>query len=177
MVINDKAKNKLLIIKDNIHSDYVFESKIWKNLFKTNKRYVCIGWGNKSIYCDINEWKEISEENIIEAFFGTSETVVHVYFLDELPVDKQVKKINIDDDQLEILKNHIIESFKDFYIIKNNESGYFYYSLLKYNFINTCNNWLNKGLLKCRLSSKFWCPISFWVAHEQQFQTVKNVDP
>lgn len=176
-----KTKNKLWIIKDKVHSDYVFESKIWREYFPTNKKYISIGWGDKTIYCETAKWEDLKTENLIKAFFGMNSTVMHVYFFDKFPKHKQSRVINITNKQLSILKTHILKSFKSFSKIKKEEhfykKGSFYESEIKYNCINTCNNWVNLGLLNCGLSTKFWCPISFWIAHEQQFHKVNEVDP
>jgi uncharacterized protein (TIGR02117 family) len=181
MVVSNNTKNKLIIIKDKVHSDYVFESKIWKLYFPTNKKYIGIGWGDKSIYCETNSWDNLELKNIIKAFFGMNETVMHIYFFNKFPKNKEIKVININNSQLNILKKHILKSFVNFNKIKKEKhfykKGSFYKSNLKYNCINTCNNWINTGLLLCNLSKKFWCPISFWIAHEQQFHKVKKVGP
>lgn len=176
-----RAKNKLWIIKDKVHSDYVFESKIWQKYFPTNKKYIGIGWGDKTIYCETARWADLKTENLIKAFFGKNKTVMHVYFFDKFPKNKQSRAININNNQLNILKKHILISFKNFSKIKKEKhfykKGSFYESEVVYSCINTCNNWINLGLLKCDLSTKFWCPISFWVAHEQQFHKVNEVAP
>ena len=160
------GRKKICVIKDAIHSDYVFESKDWKNLFKTDKKYVLIGWGDRSIFLDTQKWADLKIENFVKAFFGLNKTVLRVEFLDEIPKEKRLKKFTINSEQFNILKKHITNSYNKQKIKKEDwhyQIGDFYESNLKYNCITNCNNWINVGLRKCGLSNRIWCPLSFWI--------------
>lgn len=165
--INKKTgKSKVFIIKDKIHSDYVFESKHWKNVFKTNKKYVSIGWGDRSIFLETQKWENLKIENFIKAFFGLNKTVLRIDFFDEFPKNKTLKTFIVNKKQLNILKKHVIGSYNKQKIKKESwhyQIGDFYESNLTYNCITNCNNWINNGLRKCGLSNTIWCPLSFWV--------------
>jgi len=157
----------LFIIKDSVHSDFVFESKYWKGTFNTSKKYVIVGWGDRKIFLETSSWGKLKFFDFIKAFFGLNTTVVRVEYVDELPKDKKIKKYKINKSQLLVLKNYVLGSLKDLKKIKKLKTYYqkgdFYSSSLKYSCIYTCNNWINIGLRKIGLSNKIWCPISLWI--------------
>ena len=161
------GRKKIFVIKDAIHSDYVFESKDWANVFKTDKKYVLIGWGDRSIFLETQKWSDLKIENFVKAFFGLNKTVLRVDFLEEIPKEKRLKKFVANKKQFNILKKHITNSYNEQQKIKKEswhyQTGDFYESNLKYNCITNCNNWINAGLRKCGLSNRIWCPLSFWV--------------
>jgi uncharacterized protein (TIGR02117 family) len=160
------GKKKIFIIKDAIHSDYVFEAKDWSNVFKTDKKYVSIGWGDRSIFLETQKWADLKIENFIKAFFGLNKTVLRVDFFDEIPKEKKLKKFIANKKQFNILKKHIVSSYNKQKIKKESwhyQIGDFYGSNLKYNCITNCNNWINIGLRKCGLSNRLWCPLSLWI--------------
>lgn len=154
----------MYIAKDMIHADYIFLSKDIKNMFRSNKKYVKVGWGDRKIFLETKSWNEVKIHNIIKAFFGLNETVLRVEFLGRLP--KNYTKIEISKKQLEIIKMHIENSYNKKKIRKKKEyyqNGDFYESNLKYNCITNCNNWINIGLRLAKISNKIWCPLTFWL--------------
>jgi uncharacterized protein (TIGR02117 family) len=154
---------KIFIKKDAIHSSYVFESKYWPE-FDTNEKYIIIGWGDRSIFLETKSWKELKFKNLIKAFFGLNKTALRIEFSNDLQVNKTLE---INDKQLHVIKNYIKNSFdiNRKIIKKENEYQYgdYYESDLSYNCINTCNNWINQGLRKAKISNRIWCPITFWI--------------
>ena len=157
-------EQELFITKDWIHSDYVFYSKAWSDYFPTTKTYTIIGWGDKSIFLETNSWKELKIENFIKAFFGMNKTVLRVYQTDILPPNS--RKIKLSNHQLNVIYQHILFSFDLKPITKkptDYQLGDYYESDLKYNCINTCNQWVNKGLYKANLTGRIWSPITFWI--------------
>jgi len=164
---NVKGNINLFVVKDNIHSDFIFESKYWKGLFDTNKKYVIIGWGDRKIFLETSSWDKLKPINFIKAFFGLNPSIIRIEYVDELPINKKIKKYKINKSQLSILRNYVLVSFKSFKKIKKLKTYYqkgdFYSSSLRYSCIYTCNNWVNIGLRKIGLSNKVWCPISLWL--------------
>lgn len=154
---------KIYIYKDFIHSDFIIESDLIKDIFTTNKKYTKIGWGNRRMFLEIKTWNELSIKDFLFAFFGLNQTVLRIQHLENLPV---CKSIEIDQNQLDILKDHIKKSYYGKIIDKKEnyyENGDYYESKYKYNCINTCNNWINTGLRKAKISNRIWCPLSYWV--------------
>jgi len=154
---------KIYIVKDAIHSDYLFESEL-KDFFPSDKKYTKVGWGDKKIFLETQSWKDLKAKDFVSAFFGMNNSVLRVQFLDEIPKDS--KEIEIDNDQLETIKNYIKRSYNGNLIVKRKEYyqiGDYYESDLNYNCITNCNNWVNVGLRLARVSNRIWCPLSLWV--------------
>lgn len=153
---------RLWIVKDAIHSDYLFESELWKEVFPIKEKYIRIGWGDRKIFLETKEWKELKAINFLKAFWGLNDTVLKVDFMDHPAQDE----MEISPDQFRILKEHVMGSFKGNPIEKRPEyyqKGDFYESDLKYNCFTNCNNWVNAGLVKAQISNRIWCPLSLWL--------------
>lgn len=162
--LKQKKGKKLYIYKDLIHSDYIFESNDLKDMFEPKKKYIKVGWGDRKIFLETQKWEKLKLLDFMMAFFGLNKTVLRVEFLEELP--KNIREINIDELQLEVLKIHIKDSNNGKLIKKERtyyQNGDYYESNLKYNCIKTCNNWTNLGLRLAQLSNRIWCPITFWI--------------
>lgn len=149
---NDLA---IYITKDTIHADYVFE---------LNQKYTKIGWGDRKIFLETKSWNDLKLKDFLKAFWGLNPTVLRIEQLDQLP--KNSISIKINQNQLEIIKKHIQDSHNGNLIEKKEnyyQLGDYYESNLKYNCINTCNNWVNQGLKKAKISNRIWCPITYWI--------------
>ena len=96
----------------------VFESKYWEGLFNTNKKYVIIGWGDRKIFLETSSWNRLKLTNVVKAFFGLNSSIVRVEYVDELPKNKKIKKYKINKNQLSILRNYVLGSFKNLKKIK-----------------------------------------------------------
>lgn len=154
----------LYIAKDPIHADYVFFAKDIKDLFPTDKKYVKIGWGDRKIFLETKEWKNLKLIDFMMAFFGLNKTVLRVEHLDEIPASS--KLIEIDERQLQVIKIHISDSHNGKLIKKKKEYyqiGDYYESNLKYNCFTNCNNWINYGLRLAQVTNRIWCPITYWL--------------
>jgi uncharacterized protein (TIGR02117 family) len=153
---------KMWIVKDAIHSDYLFESELWRDVFSPKGKYIRIGWGDRKIFLETREWKELKMDDFMKAFWGMNGTVLRVDFMDHAPKEA----IEIGPDQFKILRNHVLDSFRGGVVEKRPEyyqKGDFYESDLKYNCITNCNNWVNRGLVKAKISNRLWCPLSLWL--------------
>ena len=152
------------VCKDLIHSDYVFESNLFEDVFGKKNKFIKIGWGDRKIFLETKSWKELKIKDFLFAFFGLNRSVLRIDFLNELP--KNCTCLTISNQQFEVVKNHILHSFDNQIIEKKPEYyqlGCFYQSNLKYNCVTNCNNWVNAGLLKAKISNRLWCPLSFWL--------------
>ncbi|NBT57408.1 DUF2459 domain-containing protein [bacterium] len=155
---------KFHIARDMIHSDYLFESKLWKDMFPPKDKYVKIGWGDRKIFLETKTWGDLKTEDFLTAFFGLNRTVLKVQFVAEIPDGS--KPMEIDERQLAVIKEHVRCSFKGEPIKKRPthcQTGDYYESDLKYNCFTNCNNWVNYGLYLGRATNRIWCPFSFWV--------------
>jgi uncharacterized protein (TIGR02117 family) len=155
---------KFYISKDMIHSDYVFESSLWKSEFQPKGKYIKIGWGDRKIFLETRCWSELRTMDFLFAFFGLNKTVLRIDFMDDLPQGST--EMEVDNLQLEILKIYVKESHSGKKIQKKPhyyQKGDFYESNLRYNCFTNCNNWVNRGLFIARATNRAWCPITFWL--------------
>ena len=155
---------KAYIVKDLIHSDFVFESKLWSNMFHPKGKYIKIGWGDRKIFLETKRWKDLKIIDLISAFFGINKTCLRIEFLESVPTNR--KEIELDENQLEILKIHVNQSYNKKIINKKPEyyqNGDYYESNLNYNCITNCNNWINRGMFVAGITNRIWCPITFWL--------------
>lgn len=155
---------EIYIIKDHIHTDYIFESSYFKNHFNSESKYLKIGWGDRKIFLETKEWESLNYKNVLFAFFGMNTSVLRVEPIDYLPNNN--KKINLSKDQLDVLVDHVISSTNKVLIEKKEEyyqHGNYYESKLNYNCFTNCNNWVGLGLRKANISNRIWYPLSFWI--------------
>lgn len=155
---------KFHIARDLIHSDYLFESELWKDLFPPKDNYVKIGWGDRKIFLETKTWGDLKVQDFLTAFFGLNKTVLKIQFVAEVPEGS--KPMEIDERQLSVIKKHVKNSFKGESITKKPthcQTGDYYESDLNYNCFTNCNNWVNYGLYLGGATNKIWCPFSFWV--------------
>lgn len=155
---------KIYIVKDLIHSDFIFEKKHIKDVFKTEKNYLKTGWGDRKIFLETRSWANLKLSDFLKAFWGLNQTVLRTEEMDLLP--ERMKIIHIDHDQLEKIKQYIKKSYKNELIEKKPEYyqvGNYYESDLKYNCITNCNNWVNSALRTAKISNRIWCPITYWI--------------
>jgi len=161
---NVKNGTIFYVIKDHIHADYLFEANTINKLFKTNKKYVIVGWGDRKIFLETKKWSDLLLADFLKAFYGLNKTVLRVEFTNNIPKNKKIKMYKTKN--ISKLFDHIKESFINKKINKKkeyNQKGKFYESSLKYNCFFNCNNWINRGLIKCGSSCRFWSPLSFWL--------------
>ena len=155
---------RMHVAKDAIHSDYLFESELWSDMFEPRGKYVKIGWGDRRIFLETKSWSDFKVSDFLSAFFGLNGTVLRVDFLEEVPEGSSA--IDINQGQLECLKKYVGQSHKGCPIAKESHHyphGDYYQSDLKYNCITNCNNWVNRGLYLAGATNRLWCPVSFWL--------------
>jgi len=155
---------KIYICKDLIHSDFLFESDLFKNIFPESDRYIKIGWGDRKIFLETKSWSQLKIKDFLFAFFGLNKTVLRIDYTSSVP-DK-CGYVMVDENQLKIIKDYILYSFEKKIIEKKPEyyqHGIFYESKLNYNCITNCNNWINQCLRKANATNRLWCPLSVYL--------------
>ncbi len=176
----NQSGTPIFITSNGIHADFtvplssdVFD---WKNNLKledfglkdTIPKYVSFGWGDKKFYLETPKWTDLTVYNACNALLWNSESAMHVTLWKGIPREgEKVKKIFLSKQQYETLVEHISKAFtKDehggFKLIS--VPGYshkdrFFEASQKYNGINTCNYWVNKGLKKTGVKTSLWSPL------------------
>lgn len=152
------------IARDLIHSDYLFESDLWKDLFIPKGRYIKIGWGDRKIFLETKSWGDLTAEAFLTAFFGLNKTVLKIEFMEEVPANS--KPMEISQRQFGVVKEHVRSSFRGEPIKRKPshcQTGEYYESDLTYNCVTNCNNWVNYGLYLAKATNRMWCPFSFLI--------------
>lgn len=151
------------IKKDSIHSDYVFDSCLWSDLFPELGRFIIVGWGDRKIFLETKAWRDLKAVDFLKAFFGLNPSVLKIDFADKLD---EMSFVDMNEDQFKILKRHVAESTNFVEIKKTPEyfqEGIFYESHLRYNCLTNCNNWVGRGFRKAGLYGGFWFPLTIWI--------------
>lgn len=152
------------IHKDAIHSDYVFESSLWADVFDLSGDFVKIGWGDRKIFLETPTWDDLKIEDFMRAFFGLNKTVLRVESLYDVPARERF--LDMTDEQFKKLKRHVMDSTNGIAIKKIKgyyQKGDFYESEFKYNCFTNCNNWVGSGLRKAGLANRIWFPLTIWI--------------
>jgi uncharacterized protein (TIGR02117 family) len=155
---------EIFVIKDHIHTDYIFESKCFKEHFSYKSKYLKVGWGDRKIFLETKDWGSLNYKSVLFAFFGMNNSVLRIEEINCVP--NYSKKITMNKRQLNTLVNYIMNSTNKNLIEKKEEyyqKGDYYESNLSYNCITNCNNWINSGLRAAQKSNRIWCPLSFWI--------------
>jgi uncharacterized protein (TIGR02117 family) len=169
----------IYIVSNNVHTDFVLpvytQQKDWEkdfpfmdfNYVDSTYKYISFGWGDKEFYLNTPTWSDFKLDIALKALFFSSASLMHITYLKNNPVESDLsKKILITKKQYSILINYLDHSFiKDnngrFVLIKvpfraSNEN--YYESGENYNFINTCNNWTNRGIKLMGIKTATWAP-------------------
>ncbi|HTE24035.1 TIGR02117 family protein [Flavitalea sp.] len=174
-----KASDDVTIyIKTNgVHADLVVPVKHpqmdWSTQVKfsntvlndSTMKWLALGWGDKGFYLQTPTWADLKFSVAFKAAFGLSTTAIHATFYKNLTESKSCKKINISEEQYQVLTKYLLDSFqKDSTgqvkfintTAKYNNRDAFYEANGKYSLFKTCNTWANTGLKISGQKSCFW---------------------
>lgn len=132
----------------------------------TTQSYLGIGWGDRGFYLDIPTWADLDFKTAFNAMCLPSPTLMHVTSHGEAPPSsKQLARIQLTEDQYLYLCQYIVSYFR----IRDGKvdlipgasytpDDHFYWALGSYHAFNTCNFWINRGLIKTGVRSALWSP-------------------
>ncbi len=167
----------ILVIDNGIHIDLVIpidEPKFrWLDRFQKTDfvafderyRYAIFGWGNRQFYMETETWNDLKIANVLYAFAGMGETVVHVDLVGDLTWFKDSsRKIRLSPAQFERLSEFLMASFKTdaggalIPIPKRHyrNTDAFYEGTGHYHLFRTCNVWAGAGLKKAGVRVGYW---------------------
>lgn len=130
--------------------------------------YLGIGWGDWGFYLDTPTWAELKFSTVVKALFWPSPTVMHLTAHNEPPSDaRRLASVRLSRSQYEQLTQYILRQFdlchngkpqlmKGHGYTKNDQ---FYNALGKYHLFNTCNFWINRGLMRIGVRTALWSPL------------------
>ena len=167
----------ILVINNGVHADLVipideptfrwldrFQASDFRS-FDPSYRYAIIGWGNRQFYMETETWNDLKVSNVLAAFAGLGDTVVHVDLAGDLnwfPANS--RKIRLSPEQFQQLSHYLLSSFKShpngalIPILDRHyrSSDAFYEGSGHYNLFRTCNVWAGSGLAKAGVRVGYW---------------------
>ena len=176
--INCEIDKSIFISTNGVHLDIIISKEDLKGEIEQeleigeHVKYVSFGWGDKGFYLETPTWNDLKLSTATKAMFFKSETAMHITNY-QRSYDDWVN-ILICEEQLELLKSYIINSFErngEGRIIEIKDSGYtsydkFYEAKGSYSCIQTCNSWVNKGLKEAKIETSIWSPFDKGVLYQ-----------
>lgn len=167
---------EVYLVSDGIHTDFLVPCMNayfnWKNIIDDrpyqltfdDQTFLSLGWGDRGFYLDIPTWGDLTFKVAARAMLIPSKTVMHVTAHDHLPKDKKyLEKIHLSRSQYLLLCKYISSYFEvqQQQIVHIPNVGYtendeFYNSTGSYHAFNTCNFWVNKGLILIGVRMPIW---------------------
>jgi len=164
---------------DGIHTDFVVptsnSSFDWRGIINKDHyenglpsdSFLGIGWGDRGFYLDIATWNDLTFKVAAHAMLIPSPTLMHIIVHDTVPSDKKkLATLHLSEDEYLRLCSYITEYFKideSAKVIHIPDVGYtpndnFYEANEKYHAFNTCNYWINRGLIRTGIRTAVWSP-------------------
>ena len=185
--VNRNFKNKIngvtcYLSSDGIHTDFILPTTNqffdWRKLLDINDyqnkipedSYLGLGWGDRGFYLDIPTWNDLTFKVAARAMLLPTESLMHVIAHDSVPTDKKkLIELNLSSDEYLRLCAFISGYFKlteEGELMHLNGKGYtpndnFYMANQKYHALNTCNYWINKGLITTGVRTSIWSPVDW----------------
>ncbi len=168
---------EILVINNGVHVDLVLpidEPEFrWLDRFQltdfrtidAGNRYAIFGWGNRQFYMETETWDDLKISNVLYAFAGLGETVVHVDLCADLSwFSKNSRKIRLSSEQYKRLCEYLLSSFQteaggELIPVPNrhySNSDAFYEGTGHYHLFRTCNVWAGDGLAKAGVRVGYW---------------------
>ena len=179
---DEKATDTQIYLKsDGIHTDFILpvvnDFFDWRTYIDTSNfkvpvnenTYFAFGWGDRGFYMEIPEWSDLTFKIAFKAMCLPSPTCMHLAAIDKLPTEfKYFTGLNISQKQYEDICNYILSYFQyenekpipipDYSLAENDV---FYESPHSYHALNTCNQWVNKGMADANIKTACWSPAGF----------------
>jgi len=116
--------------------------------------YQAYGWGSKIFFTEVNNFEDLTVKTAIQSLFTEPASLMRV--IKYKSFRSNWYKVNCTNEQFIIMQDYIHNSYYE--NLKYNDQ--FYYAKGKYNALNTCNTWVNKGLKEAGLKAVVYTLIS-----------------
>lgn len=189
--VNTNYRNKdqgieIGISSNGVHTDFILPTVNaffdWRNLIEVNDyeaslspgSFLGIGWGDRGFYLDTPTWAELKAKTAMVAMLVPSTALIHITAHPTPPYgNKFYEKLYLTEAQYLALCQYITGYFK----FENGQTelwegvGYtpddnFYTADGFYHACNTCNFWVNKGLIKAGVRTALWSPLDRGMFHQ-----------
>ena len=167
----------ILVIDNGVHVDLVIPIDDpqfrWLDRFSSNDfrkfderyRVAIVGWGNRQFYMETETWNDLKISNVLYAFAGLGETVVHVELAGDISwFSEGARKIRLSPAQFQRLSEYLLSSFKTddvgalIPVVNRHykDTDAFYEGTGNYHLFRTCNVWAGTGLAKAGVRVGYW---------------------
>lgn len=184
---------ELHLSTNGLHTDFILPTKNevfdWASIIDatnfeleiTNNTYLGIGWGDKAVHLDIENWGELTLKMGLATLFLPTPTILHITAYDQLPLTTTtIKKTLISEVQYLQLCQYIkgyfqVDAEQKAQLIENvgyTSNDIFYQAVGKYHAFATCNHWVNKGLKKSGVRAPLWSPLDKGIFY--QFEKISE---
>ena len=170
-----EATEQLYLSSNGIHVDFVLPTKHLDDSLKnalaidSSIQFVGIGWGDEKFFLETPTWDDLKWSTVLRSLLLKTPSVLHISHYTRK--SKSWEGIALCQTQMENLREYISESFQrseqqKFLKIGNfgyTQQDFFYRAKGSYNFINTCNIWVNRGLKKAEVKTAIWSPFEWGI--------------
>jgi len=130
-----------------------------------NASHIGFGWGDRRFYMETRTLGEVRPATAWNALFGGGATVVHVQLWPRPAAGRDVRRILASPRQVALLAAHIQETFAADQPVPHVDSGFgggdvFYPARGRYGPIETCNEWVSRGLRRAGILTGVWTPFA-----------------
>ena len=164
------ALDTLYVTSNGIHLDLILPRHLIGEELQMGMKldpatqFVGFGWGDKGFYLETPTWADLRFRTAVKALFLKSGTAMHLTFYHRARPDWI--KIPVCGQQVELLNEYLASGFQkdqNGSFLEIPDAGYtsrdrFYEAEGSYNCLNTCNNWINRGLKKAKIKTSLWAP-------------------
>jgi len=167
----------ILLINNGVHVDLVLpiheKAFSWRDhlmpldfpAFDERYQVAVFGWGNRQFYMETQTWDDLKVSNVLFAFAGLGETVVHVELLEDMDwQETKSRKIRLSPIQFNRLCQFVLKTFKhnaegSLVPIPNahyHQRDAFYEATGQYHLFRTCNVWIGNALAHSGVRVGYW---------------------
>jgi uncharacterized protein (TIGR02117 family) len=169
----------IYVLSNGVHADLVlpvvalglrWDEWIEPSLFPVDVRhspYIAFGWGDQAFYLETPTWADLKVSTAIRATLLPSPSALHVTYHRQAPRENErCRRILISEAQYLTLAAYILRAFVP---DENGDPqlilapGYFdddrfFVARGNYDYINTCNEWVNRALRRAGIRACLWAP-------------------
>ena len=167
---------EIFIYSGNAHSEFLLPLKTpekdWTQHFSmpsdTGLSHIAIGWGDRALYTQTQNWSDLKIATAISAIFVPSDSVLHGELIREPYSTSRSIKTHISSEQYQRLCDYITDSLAEDAPIEGASFGdfdQFFPAKGDYHLFNTCNNWVGDGMKAAGIKVGRFTPLPktvFW---------------
>jgi uncharacterized protein (TIGR02117 family) len=148
--------------------------------------WISIGWGDRRFFLEVPTWNELTVPIALSALSGGGPSAMHVEHSGAPYPWGAVRSIELSAPQYGAVVDYVRASFRraaDGQPIQIQDAHYgnydaFYEAVGSYGPLNTCNEWVSRGLRSCGAPAGLWTPFAYQVlGHAPEIVPVLALPP